>query len=139
MDYLFFKSLHLILIISWMAGLFYIPRLFVYVAQDNARKRTSIYIEQQKRLLYFTSPLGLLGIIFGALMLAQSVALLDTFWFKTKLVLVGFLVLYNIFLFIEHFRQTQLKIRTVLQYKFINEVVVLILIPIVFLSVFKWQ
>ena len=139
MDYLVFKSLHIILIISWMAGLFYIPRLFVYVAEDNARKNTSAYIEQQKRLLYFTAPLGLLGIVFGALMLAQSVTLLETFWFKAKLALVGLLVLYNIFLFLEHAKQKQLKIRTVLQYKIINEVVVLILIPIVFLSVFKWQ
>ena len=139
MDYLVFKSLHIILIISWMAGLFYIPRLFVYVAEDSTRKNTSAYIEQQKRLLYFTSPLGLLGIVFGALMLAQSVTLLETFWFKAKLALVGLLVLYNIFLFLEHAKQKQLKIRTVLQYKIINEVVVLILIPIVFLSVFKWQ
>ena len=139
MDYLVFKSLHIILIISWMAGLFYIPRLFVYVAEDNARKNTSAYIEQQKRLLYFTSPLGLLGIVFGALMLAQSLTLLETFWFKAKLALVGLLLLYNIFLFLEHAKQKQLKIRTVLQYKIINEVIVLILIPIVFLSVFKWQ
>jgi uncharacterized membrane protein len=98
-----------------------------------------LILSSKKRLLYFTSPLGLLGIVFGALMLAQSLMLLETFWFKAKLALVGLLVLYNIFLFIEHTRQKQLKIRTVLHYKVINEVVVLILIPIVFLSVFKWQ
>jgi len=139
MDYLIFKSLHIILIISWMAGLFYIPRLFVYAAEDTKRKYTSVYVEQQKRLLFFTTPLGLLGIIFGALMFAQALQLIETFWFKTKIMLVAFLVLYNGFLFYEHQRQKDLKIRSILHYKLINEVVVLILIPIIFLSVFKWQ
>lgn len=139
MDYLIFKSLHIILIISWMAGLFYIPRLFVYAAEDTKRKYTAVYVEQQKRLLLFTTPLGLLGIIFGALMFAQALQLLETFWFKTKIMLVAFLVLYNCFLFYEHQRQKDLKIRSILHYKLINEVVVLILIPIIFLSVFKWQ
>ena len=139
MLYLVFKSIHLILVISWMAGLFYLPRLFVYLAEDSAKKNHDVFFMQIKRLLYFITPIGIIGIFFGALMIAWNPFLLNSLWLKIKIGLVFVLFSFNLYIFSE-FRRVRLGvIKSTLFYRIFNESVVIILIPIIFLSVFKWQ
>ena len=69
--YLLFKSLHLIAIISWMAGLLYLPRIFVYHAEtlNNEDKNNTFKIMERRLFLYIMNPSIILSWIFGLLLL----------------------------------------------------------------------
>jgi Predicted membrane protein len=100
--YLLFKAIHLIAVISWMAGLLYLPRIFVYHSEtSNNEDKINTFKTMERRLyFYIMNPAMLLSWIFGLLLL-HSIGLksLGEFWLITKLILMAFLTLYHLFLF----------------------------------------
>ena len=99
--YLLFKSLHLIAIISWMAGLLYLPRIFVYHVENYQKKETTEIFETMERKLYFyiMTPAMIISWIFGLLLIGSiGFEQLSTYWLKAKLLLVTFLTIYHFYL-----------------------------------------
>ena len=103
--YLLFKSLHLIAVISWMAGLLYLPRIFVYHSQNNDKLLVSevFKVMEKKLFFYIMTPSMTLSWIFGLLLL-HSIGLnsLKETWLIIKIILVLALTIYHFFLFSCH-------------------------------------
>ena len=100
-SYLLFKSLHLIAVISWMAGLLYLPRIFVYHVENLKDKNTSSVFKTMERKLYFyiMTPAMILTWVFGLILISSlGVEVLSTTWIKLKLLLVILLTLYHFYL-----------------------------------------
>ena len=139
--YLLFKSLHLISVISWMAGLLYLPRIFVYHAQNNSEIKTSeVFKVMEKKLFYYImTPAMVLSWLFG-LLLIHSIGFeqLGQTWMLLKLVFVLILTLYHFYLGII-LRQFKIDMNTHSHkfYRFINEIPTILLILIVFVVIFK--
>ena len=99
--YLIIKSLHLIAVISWMAGLLYLPRIFVYHVENFEKKEvTSIFETMEKRLYNFIMrPAMLFSWIFGIVLIyLNGLGVLTSLWIQIKLVLVIILSGYNEYL-----------------------------------------
>tara|TARA_B110001454_G_scaffold75844_1_gene73406 strand:- start:998 stop:1432 length:435 start_codon:yes stop_codon:yes gene_type:complete len=140
-SYLLFKSLHLIAVISWMAGLLYLPRIFVYHAENLEDKKISSIFKAMERKLYFyiMTPAMILTWIFGLILVSSlSLAVLSAFWIKLKLLFVILLTLYHFYLFklLNDFRLDQ-NTKSSKFFRIINEVPTILLILIVFIVVFK--
>ena len=140
-SYLFFKSLHLIAVISWMAGLLYLPRIFVYHAENlNDSNTSSIFKIMEKKLyLYIMMPAMVLSWIFGMILISNiGFENLATLWIKLKLILVIILTIYHFYLgkLLEDFRLNK-NTKSSKFFRIINEVPTLLLILIVFIVVFK--
>ena len=139
--YLLFKSLHLISVISWMAGLLYLPRIFVYHSGPLESSETEkIFKLMEKRLFfYIMNPAMILSWLFGVL-LVQTIGLenLTQIWLQLKLTMVLLLTIYHFFLFycLKNFTQNNNKYSPKF-YRVINEVPTLLLISIIFVVVFK--
>ena len=137
---LWLKALHIIFMVAWFAGIFYLPRLFVYHAQvsdDNTSEQLKI---MERRLLYFVTPFAVLTLVFGlALMWIYGAAWLQaSVWLHVKLVLVTLLYVYHGYCFklladFKHNRNT----RSHKCYRVFNEVPVLALFAIIILAVVK--
>ena len=100
--YLLFKSLHLIAVISWMAGLLYLPRIFVYHVENNTEKNISETFKiMEKRLMFFImTPAMILSWFFGiSLILINGISINSSLWVQAKLFLVVLLTIYHLFLF----------------------------------------
>ncbi len=145
MSYLYFKAIHIIFVVTWFAGLFYIPRLFIYFAEAEQRPEIEKNVLQeqfkimQKRLWYgITWPSCILTLLFGFSMLHSWFPLTDNPWLIVKLGFVFFLFLYHLSL--GHIRKTQeagTSKYTSTQLRIWNEVSTIFLIAIVFLVVLK--
>ena len=140
-SYLLFKSLHLIAVISWMAGLLYLPRIFVYHAENlNDSNTSSIFKIMEKKLyLYIMMPAMVLSWIFGMILISNiCFETLSTLWIKIKLILVILLTLYHFYLgkLLEDFRLNK-NTKSSKFFRIINEVPTLLLILIVFIVIFK--
>ena len=139
--YLLLKSLHLISVISWMAGLLYLPRIFVYHAENNSEPKVSEIFKTMEKKLYFyiMTPAMILSWIFG-LFLIHSIGFkqLGQTWMISKLVLVVLLSFYHLYLgnILSKFRLDQ-NSRSHKFYGYINEIPTLLLILIVFIVIFK--
>ncbi len=139
--YLLFKSIHLIAVISWMAGLLYLPRIFVYHSEtsNNQDQSNTFKIMERRLFFYIMNPAMILSWILGILLL-HSIGLesLKEFWLITKLILVVSLTLYHLFLFIclKRFSENQNQHSTRF-FRIINEVPTILLIAIIFTVVFK--
>ena len=139
--YLLFKSLHLIAVISWMAGLLYLPRIFVYHAETkNNEDKNNTFKTMEKRLfVYIMNPSMLLSWLFGFLLLHSiGIASLAETWMITKLILVISLTFYHFFLFncLKRFGENG-NIHSPKFFRIINEVPTVLLIAIIFIVVFK--
>ena len=139
--YLVIKSLHLISAISWMAGLLYLPRIFVYHVENFEKKETTDVFEvMEKRLYnYIMRPAMLLSWIFGIILIyLNGMDVLYSFWMQLKLILVIVLTIYH-----EYLGKclASLKIKTNTKsskfYRYINEVPTVLLILIVFIVIIK--
>ena len=89
--YLTYKALHLIAVISWMAGLLYLPRIFVYHTENQTNKNISDVFKTMERKLYFyiMTPAMIISWIFGLLLIGSiGFEQLSTYWLKTKLCLL---------------------------------------------------
>lgn len=143
--YFVFKSLHIVFMVSWFAGLFYLVRLFVYTreAQEKSEPEKTILTEQfllmQKKLLnIITIPAMVLTIVFGVGMLFISQNFLLQSWMITKLIGVGFLLMYQWYAYKIHLQQKNLNFKhSSFFLRIYNEVATVLLIGIVFLAVFK--
>ncbi len=139
--YLLFKSLHLISVISWMAGLLYLPRIFVYHSQNNDEIKTSEIFKVMERKLYFyiMMPAMTLSWLFG-LLLIHSVGFeqLGQTWMVLKIVFVSLLTLYHFYLgkIVNQFNINRNN-RSHKFFRFINEIPTILLILIVFVVIFK--
>ena len=139
--YLLFKSLHLISVISWMAGLLYLPRIFVYHAENSSEKKTSEIFKTMERKLFFyiMTPAMILSWIFGVILIHSiGVQQIVQTWMILKIILVIFLTLYHFYLgkIVAQFKIDQNK-HSHKYYRIINEIPTLLLILIVFVVVFK--
>lgn len=145
MEYLYIKSLHLIFVITWFAGLFYIPRLFVYQieAHDKPEPDKTILLEQLKlmtsRLWYIiTWPSAVLATIFAVYLLILQPAWLQEPWMHVKLGFVVALFVYHIKThFIEKELQNNVVKWTSNGMRIYNEGATLILFAVVFLVILK--
>ena len=139
--YLLFKSLHLISVISWMAGLLYLPRIFVYHAENSDdRKISDVFKIMEKKLYYYImTPAMILSWIFG-LLLIHSIGFqqLGQTWIVLKIIFVILLTLYHIYLGknLNQFKFDQ-NTNSHKFYRLINEIPTILLILIVFVVIFK--
>ena len=139
--YLLFKSLHLISVISWMAGLLYLPRIFVYHAENKDNNNTSEVFKVMERKLYFyiMTPAMILSWVFG-LLLIHSIGFqqLGQTWMILKIVFVILLTTYHFYLgkTLNNFKIDQNN-RSHKFYRLINEIPTILLILIVFVVIFK--
>jgi len=139
--YLLFKSLHLISVISWMAGLLYLPRIFVYHAENNEDRKISDVFKIMEKKLYFyiMTPAMILSWIFG-LLLIHSIGFqqLGQTWMVLKIIFVIFLSLYHFYLgkTLKQFKIDQ-NTHSHKFYRLINEIPTILLILIVFVAIFK--
>ena len=143
--YLLFKSIHLIAVISWMAGLLYLPRIFVYhsdsVEKNKPEELISIFQIMERRLfVYIMNPAMIVSWIFGILLiLVNNVDTIHgSLYLSIKLILVILLTIYHFFLMIcvWNFEKDQNSHGTKF-YRFINEIPTILLIAIVFVIIFK--
>ena len=140
-SYLFFKSLHLIAVISWMAGLLYLPRIFVYHSENIKTKEICTVFKTMERKLfnYIMTPAMILSWLFGLILI--SIIGFESFglkWLQIKLILVIFLTLYHFYLgvILANFKNDIDK-KTSKFYRWLNEVPTIILILVVFVVIFK--
>ena len=138
--YLLFKSLHLIAVISWMSGILYLPRIFVYHSENNNEIIITVFKTMEKKLFYYImTPAMVLSWLFGLLLISEiGFEQLSSFWMKTKLVLVILLTIYHFYLgfLLNKFKFDQNQ-KTSKFYRYINEIPTLLLILIVFIVIFK--
>ena len=139
--YLLFKSLHLISVISWMAGLLYLPRIYVYHAQNNSEKVISevFKVMEKKLFFYIMTPAMILSWIFGLLLIHEiGFDQLGQTWMILKLLFVVILTLYHFYLgrILNEFRMDLNKYSHKF-YRLINEIPTILLILIIFVVVFK--
>ena len=138
--YLLFKSLHLIAIISWMAGLLYLPRIFVYHSEATHDSQKDIFKTMERRLYnYIMMPAMLLSWLFGVLLIhSLGFSVFTEFWMQIKTVLVVVLTLYHFLLgkYLNDFA-IENNSKTSRFYRIINEVPTIILIVVVFVVIFK--
>mgnify|MGYP006112089983 CR=1 FL=1 len=140
-SYLLFKSLHLIAVISWMAGLLYLPRIFVYhvenINDDNSKK---IFKIMEKKLFFFIMmPAMILSWIFGLILIfIIGSDILSTLWTQIKLLLILLLTFYHFYLgqCLKNLAFEQNN-KTSKFFRIINEIPTILLILIVFIVVFK--
>ena len=139
--YLLFKSLHLIAVISWMAGLLYLPRIFVYHVEYHKNKDLSdVFKVMEKKLYYFIMmPAMILSWLLGFLLI-HSIGFnqLSSKWLQAKLVLVVILTIYHFFLgnCLNNFKLDNNTFSSKF-YRVFNEVPTILLILIVFIVIFK--
>ncbi|MFN0316166.1 MAG: CopD family protein [Burkholderiales bacterium] len=134
---LWLKSLHIIFMVTWFAGLFYLPRLFVYHAMSEDSVSTERF-KIMERKLYFgiMTPGAVLTLVFGLwLWLGYG---FGGHWLQAKLALVAVLVAYHLYCgkLVADFKKNR-NLHTHVYYRWFNEIPVLILVAIVFLVVLK--
>ena len=139
--YLLFKSLHLVAVISWMAGLLYLPRIFVYHAQNSNKLLVSDVFKVMEKKLYFyiMTPAMTLSWIFGLILIHEiGFEQLSQKWMILKLVFVIILTLYHFYLgrILRYFK-LDLNRHSNNYYRYINEIPTLLLILIIFVVIFK--
>ena len=139
--YLLFKSLHLISVISWMAGLLYLPRIFVYHAQNNSEQIISevFKVMEKKLFFYIMTPAMTLSWLFGLLLIHEiGFEQLGQIWMILKLVFVVLLTIYHFYLgsILNQFK-LNLNEHSHKFFRYINEIPTILLILIIFVVVFK--
>ena len=123
-----------------MAGLLYLPRIFVYHSENNNEIITSVFKIMEKKLFYYImTPAMLLSWLFGLLLISEiGFKELASLWLQFKLILVILLTFYHLYLgfLLNNFKYDQNK-KTSKFYRYINEIPTLLLILIVFIVIFK--
>jgi len=142
--YLLFKSIHLIAVISWMAGLLYLPRIFVYHSEAIKNNKSedlmsTFKIMERKLFIYIMNPAMIVSWIFGVLLI-HTIGM-DNFgsiWLQLKLAFVIVLTIYHLFLF-QCLRKFLDNTNTYSSrfYRIINEIPTVLLIGIILVVVFK--
>lgn len=135
---LWVKTLHLLFVISWFAGLFYLPRIYVNLAQTQDAGAYDCLVGMARRLYRFMTPLGVLALVFGLwLMLGYGIGLASG-WMHAKLLLVVLLVVYHLLcgrILIAFERRTNTREHR--YYRWFNEAPVILLAIVLVLVVVK--
>ncbi|MBM5457590.1 protoporphyrinogen oxidase HemJ [Pseudomonas sp. P66] len=139
MLFLWIKALHIVSVVCWFAGLFYLPRLFVYHAQSQDSISQERFIVMERKLYRgIMLPSMIATLVFGIWLMSLTPGFLSQGWMHAKLTLVILLIGYH------HMCGAQLKrfargenTRSHVFYRWFNEVPVLILLTIVILVVVK--
>ena len=140
-SYLLFKSLHLIAVVSWMAGLLYLPRIFVYHVENKEKKDvTEIFEVMEKKLFYYIMrPAMIFTWIFGLILIyLNGIEIFSQLWMQIKIILIILLSAYNDYLgkcLVSLKNDSNTKSSKF--FRIINEVPTIILIFTVFLVIFK--
>ena len=140
--YLLFKSLHLIAVISWMAGLLYLPRIFVYNSEANHESQKNVFKVMEKKLYnYIMMPAMLLSWLFGiGLIHSLGFSIFLEFWMQIKIISVLILTYYHFTLgkylsdFVKDNNQKSSRF-----FRMYNEIPTIILIVVIFVVIFKPQ
>ncbi len=137
---LWVKAFHIIFMVSWFAGLFYLPRLFVYHALCGDAPGQARFVIMERKLFWFITPWAVLTVLFGLWLLWDYAwaAYSHTVWLHAKLLLVALLIAYHIYCgkLMLDFRHGRNR-RSHVFYRWFNEAPVLVLIAIVILGVVK--
>lgn len=131
------KSLHIIFMVTWFAGLFYLPRLYVYHAEAKDKISNDRFKIMERKLFYgIMTPGGILTIFFGLLLIYNYPYRGQ--WLIYKLILVFFLIIYHLYCwkFLNLFKYDK-NYHSHVFYRIFNEVPVIILIAAVFLVIYK--
>ena len=139
--YLLFKSIHLIAVISWMAGLLYLPRIFVYHSENIENINSSnIFKTMERKLFYYImTPAMILSWIFGIILVfSLGLEVFSALWIQIKFFLVILLSIYHFYLgyCVGLFANNQ-NTNSSKFFRIINEIPTILLIFIVFIVIFK--
>ncbi len=138
--YLLFKSLHLIAVISWMAGLLYLPRIFVYHTEADHESQKKIFKTMERKLYnYIMMPAMLLSWLFGVLLIhSLGFSVFAELWMQIKIVAVIILTYYHFTLgkYLNDFAIDN-NLKTSKFFRIYNEIPTLILIVVIFVVIFK--
>ena len=142
--YLLFKSIHLIAVISWMAGLLYLPRIFVYHSEATQNNKSEDLIEifkvmERRLFIYIMNPSMIVSWIFGILLIHTiGIDNFGSLWLQLKLLFVIILTIYHFFLFhcLRKFSENNNSFSPKF-YRIINEIPTVLLIAIIFTVIFK--
>ena len=138
--YLLFKSLHLISVISWMAGLLYLPRIFVYHSEASHESQKSVFKTMERKLYnYIMMPAMLISWLFGVLLIHNlSFSVFFELWMQIKTISVIILTYYHFTLgkYLNDFAIDNNK-KTTRFFRIYNEIPTLILIVVIFVVIFK--
>tara|TARA_B100001027_G_C16252849_1_gene325341 strand:+ start:701 stop:1132 length:432 start_codon:yes stop_codon:yes gene_type:complete len=138
--YLLFKSLHLIAVISWMAGLLYLPRIFVYHSEADHESQKKIFKTMEKKLYnYIMIPAMLLSWLFGILLIhGLGFEILSELWMQIKTIAVIILTYYHFTLgkYLNDFASENNQ-KTSKFFRIYNEIPTIILIVVIFVVIFK--
>ena len=139
-SYLLFKSLHLIAVISWMAGLLYLPRIFVYHSEAEHDLQKKVFKIMERRLYNFIMmPAMLLSWIFGVILIHNlGFSIFSELWMQIKTISVIILTYYHFTLgkFISEFALENNQ-KTSKFFRIYNEIPTILLIVIIFAVIFK--
>jgi protoporphyrinogen IX oxidase len=137
---LWIKALHIIFMVTWFAGLFYLPRLYVYHADSTDEASHARFLVMERKLFAIMTIGAVLTAVFGIWLLVAYAwaAYGNSGWLITKLLLVGSLIVFHLYCgkLMQEFRQGTAKHSHVF-YRWINEIPALLLIAIVMLAVVK--
>lgn len=138
---LWFKALHLIFMVTWFAGLFYLPRLYVYHSMSEDQTSIDRFKVMERKLFYgITTPGAILTLIFGfATWYSYGFSTYnDQLWLHAKLFLVLLLVVYHVYCWVllQDFKHDRNK-NSHVWYRWFNEIPVFILIGIIILAVVR--
>ena len=95
MGYLWWKALHIAFMVTWFAGLFYLPRLLIYHTESEETSARERFTVMERRLFAIMTIGAALTAIFGLIMLVINTALLQQGWFRIKLLLLVAMVVYH--------------------------------------------
>lgn len=136
---LWLKAFHIIFVVCWFAGIFYLPRLFVYHALAT-EQATREHLKIMERKLYrFTTPFMILTLVFGALLIVQNPGYyLSAGWLHAKLTLVAALIAYHFYCgaLVKRFARDDIR-HSHVYYRWFNEGPAILLFAIVILAVVK--
>ncbi|PLX61307.1 CopD family protein [Sedimenticola selenatireducens] len=134
------KAWHLVFMVTWFAGVFYLPRLFVYHAMTDDEAGNERFKVMERKLYYFTTPWMILTLLFGFWMLYDYAwaAFGKMLWLHIKLLLIGVLVAYHLYCgkLVREFAEDR-NSHSHVWYRWFNEVPVVILFAVVLLAVLK--
>lgn len=135
---LWLKALHIIGVVAWFAGLFYLPRLYVYHADAKDAISVQRFIVMERRLFVIMSIGASIAILFGVTMLIEFPAYLQMGWLRVKLALVMLLIAYHAYCYVLMKELAEQRNRRGARwFRLFNELPSLFLIAIVILAVVK--
>ncbi len=138
MYYLWIKALHIVFMVTWFAGLFYLPRLFIYHVQATDTESRERFTVMERRLFIIMTIGAALTWIFGFTLVALNSAIAQTTWFSIKFAAVIGLVIYHYrcWLWIRRLRETT-EIQETRWLRWFNEIPTVFLLLIIVLAVVK--